>query len=427
VIVVCEPQCTGASHEKVNSGFLALLQHAYPGEAIRLYADPSHSAALEAILAHDGVSLDGIEHRAISVRDAFGVRGALAYYRQFTRMLEDTVEAGCDRVLFLSTSPLLLHVLKRLKARAAFAHLCFAFVLHAEFEDIANERFREVATTAIAEPSLLAKLRSIRIAELPGKVVGLVTRKVSTRYTKAWKSRFRIREQLSWRHGDEISYIALSPHVVTNAASYIDVDALHVRAVEMPINFAAPTPPPANHHLKLATFGYGDPAALRKVIDHLDRMPITHSYEIRIIGMDNRGLENHPNVYCPSPGKPLARADMERHATDIDAFLILYDRSRYQLSCSGAIFEALSYVKPVLHIGNACVEQFDRSEAPIGFGCADLEELARMIAAMIEDYPGHLPALAQRRQNILQMRAKLGMENLAPKLRAAFACDTKIP
>jgi hypothetical protein len=383
LIIVCEPQCVGVSHEKVNSGFLTLLSHAYPDTTIRLYTYPSHQEALVRILAHDGVALD-IDYREFAVRDPLGVYGTLHYYRQFRRVLADAVAHGTREVMFLSTSPVLLHILKRLKGSTAFAHLRFVFVCHAEFEDIANDTYQPVAATAVREPTFLEKLRSVRPLELPAKARALVARKLFARYALAWKTRFRIREQLEWHASDDYAYIVLSPHIVTAASRYIDLDEVPVRAVEMPYNFASPHPPPNNDYIKFATFGFGDPTALKQVVDRLDFLPLTAKYEIRIIGMDNRGLEHHPRVYCPSPGKQLTRAEMEHYAQDIDAFLILYGDNRYRLSCSGAIFETLSYVKPVLHIGNPCVVEFDRPEQPIGFRSHNLDELATAMARMIE-------------------------------------------
>jgi len=420
MIFVCEPQCRGTSHEKVNSGFLTLVRRAFPDDTIRFYADTSHFTHLSSILAHDGIAIDRLEHRAFDVRDALSVRGAIAQYRQLDRMLADAVANGAERVLLLSSNPVLLHLLKRLRMKPAFAALHVAIVLHADLEDVANDSFTPTPTTTVAEPTLLEKLRSIRVTELPAKVGALVARRASARYASLWQMRFREREQLEWRHDPRISYIALSPHVRANAAKYVDVDALNVHVVEMPINLAAPQPAPANTQLKLATFGYGDPASLRRVVDELDRLKLARPYEIRIIGMDNRSLENHPRVVCPSPGKPLARAEMERYAEDIDGFLIPYERGRYRLSCSGAIFEALSYVKPVFHIGNPCVTQFDPPDAPIGFSADTLEDLAHVIAPMIDDVGAARQALATRRDNIMRLRARLGMDALAPKLRAAF-------
>jgi len=230
-------------------------------------------------------------------------------------------------------------------------------------------------------------------------------------------TRFRTRDELAWRPSDRYRLIALSPHVVENARVYLDVDALGMRAIEMPINFAPLTGPAANTHLKFATFGYGDPGALREVVEHLDRLAPQQPYELRIIGMDNRGLECHPHVTCPSPGKRLTRAEMEQFAADIDAFLILYDRRRYRLSCSGSIFEALSYVKPVLHIGNPCVAQFDRPELPIGFAHADLRALAETMARMIDGPDVARAELAARRTNLKVLRDTLSIEQHVPAFR----------
>ena len=417
MIVVCEPQCEGLSHEKVNSGFLTLARRAFPGEAIRVYAADSHRDALRSILAHDHVQVGGLEFRSFTVRDAYTARGVLGCYRQFARLLEESVAAGATEILFLSTSPVLVHLLKRLHQRRAFAQLRFVFVMHADLEDIANDQYREVGATVVAEPSLRDKLRMIRPSELPGKILGLVGRQVSTRYARAWHTRFRTRDELQAQASPSYRLLALSPHVVANARAYVDVEALGLRAIEMPINFAPLAPAPNNPHLKFATFGYGDPGALRQVVEHLDRLAPSQPYELRIIGMDNRGLEHHPRVSCPSPGKRLSRAEMEHHAADIDAFLILYDRQRYRLSCSGSIFEALSYVKPVLHLGNPCVAHFDRPELPIGFAHDNLEQLARAMARMIDAPEAARTELAARRANLEALRETLSIEHHVPAFR----------
>jgi hypothetical protein len=419
LLIVCEPQCVGISHEKVNSGFLSLLRVAYPDTPIRLYTDPSHRQALERVLAHDGID-PKIDYQELVVRDPLGVAGMLYFHRQFRRVLDDALAHGSREVMFLSTSAALLHLLKRLKAKPRYAHLRFVFVCHAELEDIANDSYRAVAVSDVREPTFFEKLRSVRPLELPGKARALVARQISARYAHAWKTRLRIREQLEWRASDDYAYIALAGHIPAAAARYVDTQRVPIRVVDMPYNFAPVQQPVQNAHLKLATFGFGDPAALRRIVDQLDAMQLTQPYEIRIIGMDNRGLENHPHVFCPRPGKQLTRAEMEQHAHDIDAFLILYGDHRYRLSCSGTIFETLSYVKPVLHIGNPCVVEFDRPERPIGYRAANLDELARLIAAMIQDYPRYREGFAERRRNILALREELSMQALAPKLQAVL-------
>jgi hypothetical protein len=424
LIVVCEPQCEGLSHEKVNSGFLTLVRRTFPDEQIRVYAADSHRDALRSILAHDRVQIDNLEFRTFGVRDAYSVRGIAGYHRAFVRLLNETVAARCNDVLFLSTSPVLMHLLKRLHERPAFSRLRFTFVMHADLEHIANDQYRDVGGTVVAEPTLLEKLRSISLLELPGKVAGLIGREISSRYNRVFATRFRAREELASQPSDLYRLIALSPHVLENARAYLDIDALGMRAIEMPINFAPLTSPAANTHLKFATFGYGDPGALRVVVEELDRLAPQQPYELRIIGMDNRGLEAHPHVTCPSPGKRLARTEMELLAADVDAFLILYDRRRYRLSCSGSIFEAMSYVKPVLHIGNPCVAQFDRPDLPIGFGHADLPALAKTMARMIDDVDSARAELTTRRTNLMVLRERLAIDRHIPAFREVLRGPT---
>ncbi len=114
---------------------------------------------------------------------------------------------------------------------------------------------------------------------------------------------------------------------------------------------------------------------------------------------------------------------MEKYVQDIDIFLIIYDKSRYRLSCSGSILEALSYTKPILHLSNDSVNYFNRQEAPIGFCCDDLEELANKMVEIIDNYSSYEDELQGFRDNIINLRAELSMEKLAPMIKNSFTFD----
>ena len=101
LIVVCEPQCKGLSHEKVNSGFLTALRLAYPSEQIVLYADPSHIDALRSVLANDGVQLSGIEYRSFPAVEGYSFRGMWANYRAFQSLFTEIAKLGISKVFFL--------------------------------------------------------------------------------------------------------------------------------------------------------------------------------------------------------------------------------------------------------------------------------------------------------------------------------------
>lgn len=427
MISICEPQCKTFSHEKFNSGFLYGLRLAFPQERLRCYAHASHIAAIQAILVRDGIVIGNIEYVPIDFRIGPGVLRAIGYRALLLRVFRETIASGTDKMFFLSFNAELLWLIKRFKAWREFRELKFTLVLHGAFESIADAD--PAASSAVAAPSVLAgeslssKLRRTRIAAVPGKALGVARRtagKVFTPWRSLTSRLLTEKKALLWRHSVDFHYVCLAPHVRANAARYLDVERLNFHTVVLPTIFAPAAAAPDNKHVKFAMFGYGNPPALHEVLLALARRGLAADYEIRIIGMDTRGTAGFAHVTCPSPGKPLERADMERLAQDIDMFLILYDRSRYRLSCSGAILEALSLMKPVLYLDNECVNGFNAPERPIGIRCDDLGQLAGKIMEIADDYAGFQPSLTEFRANILKVRHECSIEQSVPALRQSF-------
>lgn len=129
--------------------------------------------------------------------------------------------------------------------------------------------------------------------------------------------------------------------------------------------------------------------------------------------MDTRGTYGFSNMTCPSPGKKLTRQDMEHHAEDVDIFMILYDKSRYRLSCTGSIMESLSYIKPVLHFDNDCINTFNTPELPIGFKCNTLEDFVFKMVDIINNYEAYQKTLNIFEDSIIILREKYDIKNSA--------------
>jgi hypothetical protein len=421
VIVVCEPISKAFSHEKVNSGFLVDLRLAFPLEPIRVYADPSHIRALEDILEHDGQSLPMLEFMPIDIGNCYRLSNIPGCWRTLRSVLRGAAESGAGRILFLSFNPMLLLLVKCTRRGLLYGRVKCALVLHGDFEEIAHDRAGS-PVPPLPRPSLRMGIRKTSLAVLPGKAFRHAGHWLLARSRAAVQSLLKalvpMKRALEWRHSADFRYIALSPHVPVNARPYIDTEALNMAVVPMPIVFARPSPPPANAHPKFAVFGYGDSAMLHQILAGLSESPAAGlPYEIRIIGMDDRGIAGFRNVTTPSPGKPMSRAEMESQARDIDAFLILYTGESYRMSCSGSIFEALSYVKPVLHFENACVDQFNTPDRPIGMRAGSTRQFVDNMVAIILDF-GKFSMDAERyRENILALRREYGMAAWVGELR----------
>jgi hypothetical protein len=159
---------------------------------------------------------------------------------------------------------------------------------------------------------------------------------------------------------------------------------------------------------------------LRKVLLELESRRIIKPYEIRIIGLDNSGLNGFPNLICPSPGKRLNRREMEEYTKNIDVFLILYSKKRYRLSCSNSILESLSYMKPIIHFDNDCINYFNNEMNPIGMRCSTIEEFADSMEDIIENYQVYVPRFSTYRDNISLLRKTYSIENSVEKITESF-------
>lgn len=429
MIVICEPGARGLTHEKVNSGFIYGLHLAYPQEAIRFYADITHIEAIKKILDYDEITIENIEYIPIKFKYNYSITGMPTYYLLFKKMFSEVLENGVNKIFFLSFSPTVLYVIKKLKQQHDFMKMKFTFVLHGSFDTVANEYdkpagislpIKKMKNQYIIEIKYkLQIIRQTEIIDLPKVVIAPFINRLMPWQLISTKL-FTNRKMLLWKHSVDYKYICLSPHIIKNAEKYLDTKKLNMHTVVLPTFFVEPNPQPNNEYVKFATFGYGNPLMLHNILVKLSQKELKRPYEIRIIGMDNKGTDGFPNVTCPSPGKRLDRNEMEKYAKDIDVFLILYDISRYRLSCTGSILESLSYTKPILHFNNDCINAFNKHDNPIGICCNTLEEFVFQMEDIIENYEAYIPQFQTYRKNILKLRNEYAIENSLTQLKDSF-------
>lgn len=418
MIIVADLLCKSMSHEKVNSGFLYAMHLAFPGEKIRFYAEKSHINAIKNILIHDGIVIDGLEYMPISI---FLKPLALIL------LLKKTLRQGVDKMFFLSFSPSILFSIKVLKKINSFSVLKFNFVLHGNFETVADDSYQFKMNLPIAalpvndKTHLVERLRKIGLKNLPKIVIRRIAKIIFDAFPSGNNGFFSVKNLMTIWHSDDYRYVALSPHAISNAKKYIDTETVKIFPVILPTNFVKAKPFIKNSYVKFATFGFGDSLVMHNVAKMLSQRKISKPYEIRIIGMDSRGTEDFPSVIPTSNGQRLKRKHMEFLAEDIDAFLILYDKSKYRLTCSGSILESLSLIKPIIHFDNDCINYFNKESLPIGYKCNNLVEYVDKLIDIIENYDSYHNQFEYFRGNIKSLRKTCSVAVCAPQLRASFS------
>ncbi len=425
MIVIIEPQCKEITHEKVNSGFIYGLHLAFPNDKILFYAHLSHITAIKYILKHDKVLIKNIEYIPINFLDSKSFIGIFKYYLFFKKLFSIIQKKNINKIFFLSFTPPILYLIKNLKQNKKYKDFKFSFVLHGDFENISNEK-NEFIPPIVDKKPLLYRLKKLYSKHFFKKII-FILKNVLNKYNflMRWNhliisNLFQTKKIILWNNTDDYKYIALSSHIIKNAKNYIDIKSLNINLLTLPIIFVEPLPMPINNHVKFATFGYGNSSALKDLLLQLSEKTITKPYEIRIIGMDDRGIDGFQNVTCSSPGKRLDRIEMEKQAKDIDVFLILHNKNRYKLSCSNSILESLSYMKPVLHLNNDCINNFNKIDLPIGICCESNESLANTMYDIIENYSQFRDKAFLFRKNIFKLRAELSIENSIDLFEKAF-------
>lgn len=428
MIIVCEAICKGISHEKFNSGFLYGLSLAFPSEEIFFYADASHINAIKNILANDDVKIENLRFKKIKIYNHFSslieiIFNHLLFLIIFSEMRKNKI----DKIFFLSVNSNILYSIHNLKKIWKFLSFKFTFVLHGAFEEISNgmKKYKEeivlpkLKISTRAKRPMLEKLKTTSLLALFKKIIKISTHLMGFLPKKRILISFK--EAMLLCCGNNYKYITLAPHIIKNAATYIDIDNFQTYCVTLPTIFKPALKKEKNKYVKFAVFGFGDSLVLHNILYALSLKNITKQYEIKIIGMDNRGTQGFQCVTTTSSGNQLSRTEMESHAIDIDFFLILYNENRYTLSCSGSILEALSMSKPILHFKNECISVFNDASNPIGFSCSSFDEYVNKLVDIIENFDAYNTILDTFNNNIIIKRNLFSIENSISQIKASFS------
>ena len=425
MIFVVEPICKNMSHEKVNSGFISGIRNAFPEEIIRIYAHESHICALNRIFAIDGTNLNSLEFVPTKFADASTFFGFVKSIFFFRSILANARLNGTNRLFFLSFNPQFLFVLKLLSLKFRFAN--FALVLHASFESLAAPiRFNlALEQENLPTKSLSEKIKSNNIYYLPMLALHALRRKFA--FSGPWKffvqKVFTDRRLMYWMPSPRFRFIALGPHVAKNASSLIGEMPFEIVSITLPTVFSKMPTVSLGEPVKFAVFGYGNSLVLHNVLLKLRERAneINRGYEIKVISMDSRGTDGFQYVTKAETSGPLDRKHMEKMAEDVNFFLLFYSENQYRLSCSGAILEALSYSKPILHFNNDCINAFNKSDSPIGYCNKTVDEFVNRMISIINSPLEFAKDFEIFKKNIRILRSVHSIEGSLGKIRNSLS------
>ncbi len=352
---------TGAIHAPGNSATIQVIARAFPRQEVRVLADASHIAELRRDPALTGLA--NVHFRPIEVSPLFRGKTHVVSGRRFRRELATLRSAlrdvppdeGC-LLMLISATPTAIFAASLL-GRLPRRHLGVQIGLHGNLNEITEWRPRNPLTRRFDLASSLSL--PVPIPRSPARL------------------RFLVLEQPI---KDALARIAPA------AAARTDVLPLPVNVAELPDQNSARMAPP----IRIGFVGQATKAKGFDVFLALARdLKARHGERIafHLIGRPVPGADLGPLAVLADPptGEHLSRAEFVTRLAAMHYVLLPFREGYYNLSASGALIDAITWLKPVIATGVPLVRHlFDRFGA-IGVACDDESGLRDAVEAVLAD------------------------------------------
>ena len=411
MVVICEPSCKSFSHEKINEGFIYVINKLHSDDILFL-AHKTHWAVLKKSLLKNKVDISRINFVNISV----GTNGSfdlLYSLKNIFKLKRISKKYNLEKIIFLSSSKALLFCLKNILPLDFKKY----FVLHAELEELRDEIKLDEQFIEMPIQSNIQKLKKINFKIFKNRF-NLILKRLDP--FQNFINKHAIKHLIEQKHDSSFNYLVISEHIYINLKNKIDLKNLNISYVDYPQLSYDILNKTNNKYPKFAIFGYGDSKMLYNLNLILERLNIKSPFEIRIIGMDNRATSTFPWITFPSNGQTLSRTEMESLLEDIDFNLILYTKDRYSLSCSASIIEAISYERPIIHLENSCISYYNKNEG-IGYECTDLTSMAKKVNDIILNYTKELDNIKKFKKTLIKTKEQLNPNQNLQKFKQALS------
>tara|TARA_Y100000385_G_scaffold296_1_gene339 strand:- start:1180 stop:2403 length:1224 start_codon:yes stop_codon:yes gene_type:complete len=406
MIVVCEPTCLSFSHEKINEGFLYVINKLHPSDDILFLAHNSHYEILKKSLKKNDVDISRIkfENIKITTNSSLSLIYTLLLINKLKRL-------SAKKIFFFSTPKFLLFCLKYIISIDVKKY----FVLHSELEELKD--LVEIEEEYYDVPKdIYTKIKRLNLSTIQKKLSHLFNYFDPIKYIL---SKHSFNKLILDKKDDNYNFIVISKHIIINLKNKLEMASCNLDFIHYPQLTYKIDKVFNNNYPKFAIFGYGDSKMHYNLNLLLKELNIQLPFEIRIIGMDNRATSSFPWITFPSNGKTLSRTEMEALLKDIDFNLILYTKDRYSLSCSASIIEAISYEQPIIHLENPCISYYNKNES-IGYKCTNLLSMAKKIEEIVLNYNQELNNIKRFKINLAASRNSLSPDNNLKRFSKVF-------
>jgi hypothetical protein len=386
MILACEPICRGFEHSMVNAAMLAAFKCAFPDEELLFTADEGHLRLVAqdpGIATRSGFTFEALH---LPLRKASSAERFDTDLRMVRSLFSSAERRKASLVVFTCIDGETLHAIKMLLGESP--GLRCVVVLHGILSSVGKS------------PSLLP-----------------------------WKNRHLFRNWLLRDNSERLAYIVLGESIERELAARFPALQPHLMSIDLPYRFAAPE---EYVPFQDRTVSFGSLGVLRKVKG-------SHLF-LKLAGeVTEAGTAYRPRFVCigpivdkklrklltgavsvPSPDAPLPLEKYAAHVRKLD-YPILFHGAETLLQGSGVLFDAFSYLKPVIAIKSPFFSAYFEKMGNIGYLCDSYADIKRLVLRLLDNPP--VDEYSLQREALLTGREQLQVPVLAATLRRKLSAQ----
>jgi hypothetical protein len=218
-----------------------------------------------------------------------------------------------------------------------------------------------------------------------GELELLTNKKPGTRFGKVQKVFLTIGFKFD-RRSNNIYYLALGDHIAKKISSFGYVQRKNILVIDHPVLEKAPVLQLNENRtgLNLGTVGsLFQSKGIDKYVQLVEKVNFKLSaVNWHVIGRCTNEMtpEKYPFIHFHAKGNVfIERSEMDRLISTMDYILFFYPNTHYQLVASGAVYDAVTYEKPIIAIRNDYFVYLFEKYGEFGYLCDSIDEMFDVI------------------------------------------------
>ncbi len=385
-VILCEPQCFGFEHSRLNAALLYTVLLAYPDAQVTFMGEREHLVWVGKVLAR-----------------------------------EVEVDEGRVKWQEIVIPPLEISPRKRLGSELTWCR----YVLRVA--STPNLRFLILCSITSTGLFFLKVLMHLKDRRVPILVIphGILNSISDRQPRKPWRWLFSLRQVLRLPHPKRLRYIALSGSIYRALLDVMPNVAPNFRTLDIPCFWTHNNTSIDIGCGQIVRFGYigvstkGGFDVFSRLAAEIQREVSQKLGEFVMVGfLKQRGgypISGQDAVKGVSY-TPLSIEEYARRASSLTYAVVMASPKIYNFGASTSFLDALSYVKPGIYLRNPYIEYCFGKMGDIGYLCDSYQEMRSVMLSILKEFP--LVRYKRQCENILQGRKMFEPQVLAPKLRA---------